>query len=74
MKSQPFRRLNVMLEAAKSLVILSCNTMSIQDALLYQGPYISRGKGRSKISHAPVHKHMSMVRAARKQHNIAKRK
>jgi hypothetical protein len=72
MKSQPFRRLNVMLEAAKALCVNY--GMSWQNALLAQGPYISRGKGRSKTSNAPVHKHMSIVRAARKQHNIAKRK
>jgi hypothetical protein len=72
MKSQPFRRLNVMLEVAKALCINY--GMSWKDALLYQGPYISRGKGRSIMNKAPVHKHMSMVRAARKQRNIAKRK
>ena len=72
MKSQPFKRLHIMLEAANALCINY--GMSWKDALLYQGPYISRGKGRSKISHAPVHKHMSIVRAARKQRNIAKRK
>ncbi len=74
MSQQPFKRLNIILQAAQALVDASGNVMSMQTAMLAQGPYISRGKGRSIMKKAPTHKHMSSVRAAKKLHNIKKRK
>lgn len=74
MQQQPFRRLAAFTSALNAILTAhSGDPLLAQQKIADLGGYRSKGKG-GKHAHTTGHKHMANVRAARKAHNIAKRK
>jgi hypothetical protein len=74
MKGQPFKRLIALYAAVNALASQAViNQPALDEAKKNLFNYRSRGKGKGKTQSAPKHLHMSLVRAAKKRRNVAKR-
>ncbi len=67
---QPFKRINSMLH----IVMASSATMTEYQRKAFLATYKSRGHSKAGATHSPSHKHMSIKRASKAKHNVAKRR